>query len=307
MQMDDVPSLPSHAGVCASALPDWACSVLDVAVAVLNSPFMLSLLGALAGACAGAVVATRLVSRRQRRDELLAEIRCTNVATMVALAICHKVLSLKRQHVLPLTAKFGADMAAWTEFTRQRRTGERQGNVPPPIAIDLRMVPSLTFPVITLQRLLFDKISMFGRSLALMTTLSETAGWLTSANAKRNELVEWIRRLPDATGVAQVYFGAPTAAGVSSLDYPQAVSAVANHTDELIFFSATLANDLAVHARQLRETWLNEFGKRHVPEVTAVDFTAARQNGLMPAEDKYAAWLAGLDQQVVTDLRQGGG
>jgi hypothetical protein len=41
-----------------------------------------------------------------------------------------------------------------------------------------------------------------------------------------------------------------------------------------------------------------------VPEVAAVDFTAVRQNGPMPAEEKYAQWLAGLDRQVVTDLRR---
>ena len=304
MQMDDVPSIASHAGVCAGALPDWACSTLDVLVDLLNSPFILSLLGALAGACAGAVVATRLVTRRQRCDELMAEIRGTNVATMVALAVCHKVLSFKREHVLPLAARFNADTAAWTEFVRQRRTGQRQGNVPPAISIDLRVVHSLTFPIVTLQRLLFDKISIFGRSLALMTTLSETAGSLANANAKRNELVDRIRRLPDATGVAQVYFGAPTAAGVSNLDYPESVNAVANHTDELIFFSATLANDLAAHGQQMHARWVREFGKRHAPEVTGVDFSAARQDGLMPAGDKYAQWLAGLDRQVVTDLRR---
>ena len=227
MRMDDVPSVP-HAGICASSLPDGMCSALDVFAAILNSPFVLALLGAAAGACIGAVVATRLVARRQRRDELIAEIRSTNVATMTALAICHKVLSLKRMHVLPLSTKFNADMAAWHEFQRQRRTGERQGNVPPAISIDVRIVPSLTFPIVTLQRLLFDKISMFGRSLALMTTLSETAAWLTNANARRNELVEQMRRLPNATGVAQLYFAAPSATGATNPDYPDAIRAVVN-------------------------------------------------------------------------------
>ena len=303
LRMDDVPSVPSHAGHCASFLPDWACSTSDVLFAILNSPFVLSLLGAAAGACVGAVVATRLVARRQRRDELLAEIRSTNVATTVALSICHKVLSLKRMHVLPLTTRFAADLAAWNEFVRQRRTGERQGNVPPAISIDARVVPSLTFPIVTLQRLLFDRISLSGRSLALMTTLSETAAWLTNANAKRNELVEQIRRLTDANGVAQLYFGAPPAAGVANQAYPDAVRAVGNHTDELIYFSSTLATDLAAHAQQLREAWGEAFGRRHLPEITTVDFTAARQNGLMPDDGKFAEWLAGLDRQVVTDLR----
>jgi hypothetical protein len=229
--------------------------------------------------------------------------RSTNVATMIALSICHKVLSLKRTHVLPLATKFAADMATWNEFMRQRRTGERQGNTPPPISIDLRVVPSMTFPVVTLQRLLFDEISMSGRSLALMTTLSETAAWLTNANAKRNELVEQIRRLPDATGVAQLYFGAPSASGAINPDYQDAVDAVANHTDELIYFSAALANDIATHAQRLRASWVAEFGAKHAPETAAVDFTAARQNGLMPDDAKFAEWLAGLDRQIVSDLR----
>ena len=144
MRMDDVPSVPLRTGLCTSSLPDGLCSVLDVLATILNSPFVLSLLGAAAGACVGAIVATRLVARRQRREELTAEIRSTNVATMVALSICHKVLSLKRTHVLPLATKFAADMAAWNEFMRQRRTGERQGNTPPPISIDLRVVASMT-------------------------------------------------------------------------------------------------------------------------------------------------------------------
>jgi hypothetical protein len=303
MRLDDVPSVPSHIGICTGALPDWACPALDVLTTILNSPFTLSLLGALAGACAGAVVATRLVSRRQRRDELSAEIRSTNAATMVGLAICHRALILKRTHVLPLATKFAADLAAWNEFVRQRRTGQRQGNAPPPISIDLRVLPSLTFPIVTLQRLLFDKISMFGRSLALMTTLSETAGWLTSANAKRNELVDRMRRLPDANGVSQLYFGAPSPTGIVNLEYAEAVDSVTGHTDELIFFSATLASDLAAHAQRLRAAWVAEFGRRHAPEATAVDFTVARQDGLMPAEEKFAEWLAGLDRQIATDLR----
>ena len=162
----------------------------------------------------------------------------------------------------------------------------------------MRVVPSLTFPIVTLQRLMFDKISMFGRSLALMTTLSETAGWLTNANAKRNELLERLVRL-SGMEMAQAYFGN----GAANPEYAHALGAVASHTDELIFFSATLASDLAAHARALRAAWIEEFGRAHAPEATAVDFTAARQNGLMPEDSKYAEWLASLDRQIAGDLR----
>jgi hypothetical protein len=300
MRLDDVPVLPAHAGLCSSSLPDWACTAFDVVAAVLSSPFVLSLLGAAAGACTGAAVATRLVARRQRRDDLAAEIRSTNVATMVALSICHKALGLKRGHVLPLAERYASDRAGFIEFARQRRTGERQGNAAPPVVLDPRAVPSLTFPIVTLQRLLFDKISMFGRSLALMTTLSETAGWLTNANAKRNELLDRAHRIANPAELAQFYFGGSAPA---TRDYPDTLQAVVDRTDELIFFSATLCHDLAAHAQSLRQAWTREFGVRDLPEITAVDFTAARQNGLMPAEERFAEWLAGLDRQIVNDPR----
>jgi hypothetical protein len=270
MQLDDVPSAPWRTGVCASSLPDWACSTLDVLAAALGSPFVLSLLGAAAGAGVGALVAVRLVARRQRRDELAAEIRSTNVATMVALGIVQKALRLKRTHVLPL------------------------------VSIDGSEVASLSFPIPTLQQLMFDKIPMFGRSLALTSAVSETSGWLVNANAKRNALLEQIRRLPSAVGLPELYFGAPSPAGVANPEYAETVSAVVDHTDALIFFSATLATDLAAHAQALRAGWVAEFGAGQVPDVAVADLGDARREGLMPDEARFAQALADVDRQVLS-------
>jgi hypothetical protein len=299
MQLDDVPSVPWRTGVCASSLPDWICPTLDVVAAILSSPFVLSLLGAAAGAGVGALVALRLVARRQRREELAAEIRSTNVATMVALSIVQKALRLKRTHVLPLAARFSADIAGWNEFQRQRRTGQRQGNVPPPILIDGSAVVTLSFPIATLQHLLFEKIAMFGRSLALTSTVSETSGWLVNANAKRNALIDQIRQLPSAAGVPELYFGAPSSSGVANPEYAETVSAVVDHTDELIFFSATLATDLEMHARQLRGDWVKEFGPKNVPEIAVADLGDARQEGLIPEGPRFAKALADVERQVL--------
>jgi len=300
MQLDDVPSVPWRTGACASSLPDWACSTLDVLAAALGSPFVLSLLGAAAGAGVGALVAVRLVARRQRREELAAEIRSINVATMVALGIVQKALRLKRTHVQPLAARFAADVAAWNDFQRQRRTGQRQGNVPPPIAIDGSEVSSLSFPIPTLQQLMFEKIAMFGRSLALTSTVSETSGWLVNANLKRNALLERIRRLPSPAGVPELYFGAPSSAGVANPEYAETVGAVVDHTDALIFFSATLATDLSARAQALRADWVSEFGASKVPDVAVADLGAARREGLMPDEARFAQALADVDRQVLS-------
>ena len=103
--------------------------------------------------------------------------------------------------------------------------------------------------------------------------------------------------------MAQLYFGTQSSTGVATAEYPDAVAAIATHSDEPIFFSATLAGDLAAHAQRLRADSIGEFGCKHVPGTSAVDFSAARQNGLMPDDAKFAEWLAGLDRQIVGELR----
>jgi hypothetical protein len=203
-----------------------------------------------------------------------------------------------------LKAKFAADHAAFAEFIRQRRTGERQGNATPQIAVDTRMVPGLTFSTNTLQSLMFGKIAITGRALALMTTLSETATWLLAANTQRNELVERLRRLaPGAAELPHLYLGAPSPTGQVNRAYPDTVAAVASRTDEMIFFSATLCDDLLAHGRQLRASFVERFGKQDAPPLNGVDFSADRAAGLMPPEANYSDWLNTLSGQVAADPR----
>ena len=82
-----------------------------------------------------------------------------------------------------------------------------------------------------------------------------------------------------------------------------AIGAIASHTDEMIFSSATLAVDLAGHAQRLCASCVAGFGRKRVREATAMDFSATRRNGLLRDDARFAEWLAGLDQQVVTDAR----
>ncbi len=305
MTLDDTILSPAaHASMCSSAMPDWGCGAIEIAVALLCSPFTLALLGSLAGAFAGAVAAVRIVERRKLREELVKEIRNTNAAIMVSLGICNKALVLKKQHVLPLKAKFAADHAAYAEFVRQRRTGERQGNATPQIAVDTRAVPGLSFSTGTLQSLMFGKIAITGRALALMTTLAETAAWLLAANTQRNELVDRMRRLaPGAAELPSLYFGVPSPTGQANRAYPDAVAAMASRTDEMIFFSATLCDDLLAHGRQLRATFVERFGRKDAPPLNGVDLSAERAAGLMPPEANYSEWLNGLGAQVTSDAR----
>ena len=72
----------------------------------LNSNFFTAIAGACAGAFAGAYGAQRIVARGKEREELLAEIRNTNAATVVALGVCNTFLAIKKQHVKRLKETF---------------------------------------------------------------------------------------------------------------------------------------------------------------------------------------------------------
>jgi hypothetical protein len=67
----------------------------------LNSNFFRALIGSGAGPGVGAWVAQRIVARGREREELLAEIRNTNAATVGALSISNTFLAIKKQHVKP--------------------------------------------------------------------------------------------------------------------------------------------------------------------------------------------------------------
>jgi hypothetical protein len=50
----------------------------------------------------------------------------------------------------------------------------------------------------------------------------------------------------------------------------------------------------------MRADWVAEFGARNVPDVAVADLDAARREGLMPDEARFAQALADVDRQVLS-------
>jgi hypothetical protein len=90
----------------------------------LNSNFVTALIGSGAGAGVGAWVAQRIVARGKERDELVAEIRNTNAATVVALGICNTFLAIKKQHVKRLKETFDKQKADYLARVHKCRMGQ---------------------------------------------------------------------------------------------------------------------------------------------------------------------------------------
>lgn len=253
-----------------------------------NSVFFTAIAGSLAGAFAGARAAQRIAEKTRNKDELLREIRVTNAATMVAFGICNTLLSAKKQHIRSLKNQFDQQRASIREALVNQKNGQA-GIVE--FHADFRTLPPLLLPLSILQAQIFEKLSLHGRPIALITTLIQSADGLNTAIVKRNQLVEFYKAssLPHNQLLA-LYFGFPFNGGQINQEYPDSIHAIYTQADDAIFFSAQLCNELSEHGDQLAASFRKQFGKGS-PRVSKPDFSKAKDADLMPNEDNYADWF----------------
>lgn len=257
-----------------------------------NSAFFTSLLGALAGAFAGATAAQRIAERSKHREELLREMRNTNAAIALAFGVCNTFLTLKKQYVESLKESYDVQKAALLEFNRKRNTGEIQRDVAFEFQADLQTLQPQALPMDTLRVVVFERLSVVGRPLNLVVTLTQTVQCLEESLAKRNTLIEGykIEFAKDTQRIAPLYFGLPYGEGHINLDYPGTIDAIYNQTDDGIFFGNLLCKDLHDHGDRLSNEFKKKF-KDDPPRISEVDFTTALTAGLMPDEKNYADWV----------------
>lgn len=274
-------------------LPTWLS--LDNIGTLLNSAFTTSLVGALAGAFAGARAAQHVAERAKENEQLLTQIRTTNAAITASFTICNLLLSLKKQHTKSLYESFVAKRNELKTFHQMRRVGQIPQDQPFEFTADLRTLQMPILPIDVLQRLVFEKLSVFGRPLALTTSLAGVSASLAELMQKRAILVEQFKQLPlNADGVvAALYFGHPFAEGRVSTEYADTLEAIFNQTDDGIFFSQLLCKDLMESGEKALAAFKRQT-KKTAEHISTVDFELARETGLMPDESKYQDWLRGF-------------
>lgn len=275
-----------------SALLTW----LEIA---LNSAFSIALVGGFVGAVGGALGAQHIAERTKRREDLLKELRNTNAAIIVSFAICNATLALKKQHVQPMHEQFAREKDLLHVFLTSRSNGVVPANAEHRIAADLRAYPAPSAALETLKGLVFEKISAYGRALALVSVLDQSLVGLREAIAKRDE---WVHRFSSG-GVPKetfqnYYFGLQLPNGDTNQEYPDLIFAIHSYTDDVIFFSSLLCADLIKHGTAVREPLAKKYAKG-VPRVSTADFSGPRASGLLPPDDQYSDWLNGFTEQKV--------
>lgn len=280
-------------------IPDWLS--WENGAAVLNSAFTISLVGALAGAYAGARAAQVIAERSKERELLLAQIRANNAATMVCFSAFNAGASLKKQHVQPMYEEFERAKADLQVFKEQRATGQRQGNAEYVFVADMRTFAVPSSPIETLKDLVFNKISAYGRPLALVSVLEQTFTGLKEAVSKRDTLIHRF-----ASGAVpkelfhNYYFGTRLPSGDTNQEYPDLISAIHSYVDDITFFGSLLCADLIAHGHQAHAAFSKKFGKG-APKVSTVDFSVPREKGIIPPDAQYKDWLNAFAKEKPQD------
>ena len=95
----------THSMLCLD-LPDSLNAAWGSIVGFLNSSFISAFLSALAGAGFGVWGAQSLAERSARAKELLEALRQANAIVVLASTIANQALSVKKQHIKPLSDQY---------------------------------------------------------------------------------------------------------------------------------------------------------------------------------------------------------
>lgn len=260
--------------------------------AALNSNFSIALVGSAAGALGGAVAAQRVIERNKRREIFLIELRNTNAAIMVSFSICNMMLSLKKQHALPLYEQFKHDQAALKAFNERIKSGQLKAGERFEYVSDFKTFSAPAMPVDTLKDLVFNKISAHGRPLSAVAMLEGAFIGLKEVLSKREILVERFKASITEKEAPYYYFGLQMPSGHTNQEYPDLIEAIHSYINDVIFFSSLVCNDLTEHGNRLRSKE-KKFAKK-APKVNTANFSTACASELMPSTTDYSGWLNGF-------------
>lgn len=262
-----------------------------------NSAFSTALIGSLAGAFAGAIAAQRIAERSKLREELLKEIRNTNVGIMLALTIANSALSLKKQHIKKIKSDYDLERTKILDLLAHRNEPQSKTETIYSFTGDLRSLPELSTPIKTLEEIVFSRLSTIGRPLSLSAAIVNATQDLNTSILKRNELTKTFKEnnFPIGASLLTMYFGLPYDSGHVNQEFGDTVEAISFYTDDVIFFSVLLCNDLREHGLSIAARYKKTL-KTSPPPVNQATFDEPRQNGLIPSDESYPTWFTAFQK-----------
>ena len=256
-----------------------------------ESVFVTSVAGALAGAFFGAWGAQRIAERSKQRDEMLTELRSTNAAISVVFYINNALLSFKKQEMKPLKIAFDAQRGEISKVLERSRVNPTES-----VAIrhigDYRSLSTLSLPISIIEKLGFDNLSVGVKALTLISTLTNTSLMLNQAIVGHNKLIDFVKTSNFSDREAMFWhLGLEYSPGSSNKEYSDNLEAIYLFTDDGIFFSCQLLEELIKHGEAKRLSFQKRYGRSgELPIIAKPLFAKAEEAGLMPDPTKYTDW-----------------
>lgn len=253
------------------------------------SNFFILSVSAIVAAFCGAFVNQWLSERNRRKISLEKEIQNTNAAINLAWTLCNHFINLKEQNVYPLKKIFDQQIIKMNEFY-----SKRDNNSKFKFQAQFLVVPCLLPQTNQLQILVFEKISPNARPISLVATLAQTIDSLNSVIKIRDQIIKTTKdnRSISDDALECIYFGRPDMRGSVDSSYPNSINAIFDLTNDCIFYSNLLCNDLIAHGNKLKKRYENKSPKKDTPTVIQLSFEKAEQKGLMPNPESYADWFS---------------
>jgi hypothetical protein len=233
----------------------------------------------------GIAIGAWLTSRTQAKRRVVDELKALRAARAVCFSITNRALSLKRQQTRPMKERYDHAVAAFQ--------GHRQGLLE--LHMDLQTLSQLKFPSDVLERIVFEKTAIGEKGLAVTVALSGAIDDLRNSINFRNELISEFREKRDTMTELEritLYVGAPKAGEIDNR-FGHNVQALYSQTDDCIFFSMLLVDELMKHSNALysRNRLKFRLGRS---KLLPIDWTKAREANLIPDEAGYTDWAAGF-------------
>lgn len=262
---------------------------------VLNSAFISAFLSALAGAGFGVWGAQKLAQRSLRRKELFDAMRQANGLVVLASTISNQALSMKSQHVDPLSKSYFEQRRA-AEATNEVFLRGATPEAHMPFKAEMIHITPLTVPVEALKSLTYSAQLIPGRALALVAMVEQSLTELDHAVRMRSGQIDSLKAGDAPVELfVQNYFGLRRKDGSVDSLFHDSMLAIMHYTDDVAFFGAELAEEIQLHAARVRGALVKI--AKDVPQISTVDFSKSRASGLMPAPDRYLGWLSGFKTQ----------
>jgi hypothetical protein len=258
---------------------------------VANSSFTTSL----AGAFAGAIAAQRIAEKGKFREELVKEFQSTNSAIALAISVTSVALALKKQHINDLKSSYDADQKNFKAHKAKIENGQIAPNTPIKIKPNLLFLQGILPPIAKIQDIVLSRLSAVGRTIASVTALADAVENLNGALSKRNELLNSFKNnhFPEGATFADMYLGLQYQERHTNEEYGGSIKAISLYTDDVIFFSIKLYDDLQDHSATLTRRYKSRL-RGAPPRASTADFEKPRQNGLIPKDEDYVDWLSGF-------------